>query len=568
MTTAPGPTEPSSAALAASPWSPLRNKTFATLWLAWLTANTCLWMCDVAAAWLMTTLTDRPVIVALVQTAATLPMFLLALPSGALADIVDRRRWAMGTMLWMALVATALAVLAASGTLSVPLLLALVFANGVGVAMRWPVFAAIVPGVVARHELPQALALHSMAVNASRVIGPLAAGLLMSTVGASFVFVLSALLALGAALLVRRWHYAPVVNALPGERVLGAMRVGIQYVAQSPRMRISIAHGLVLFFEISSLLALLPLVANGMGEGGASRYTVLFTCAGCGAMSVLFVMPWLRRRLSAHGRSEALTPERSRRAGFLINTHTAATAGMFLFAVCTLGVALAPNVWLAAVAMVGVGLVWMGVGNMVSVSAQLGLPDWVRARAMSIMFMLSMGGGAAGAALFGAVANAIGVRNGLLLLAALSVMVALGMRRWRMDDRPSDELTPERGFSPPATAQAIDPEAGPVFVTIEYLIEPEDAAAFAAVMAESRRARLRGGALSWGLLRDAAQPLRQVEYFVDANWTEHLRRFDRLTAADTRLRERRLALHKGSEAPAVTRYVGQEVTEMQGIPGG
>jgi len=195
--------------------APLKGPVFRMLWLAWLAANVTMWMNDVAAAWLMTTLTDSAVMVALVQAASTLPVFVLGLPSGALADIVDRRRYFAVTQLWVASVAVVLCGASLAGALSAPLLLALTFANGIGLAMRWPVFAAIVPEVVPRHELPAALALNGVAMNMSRVIGPVLAGALLAGAGSAAVFALNAALAVVAFVLILRWQSQRKVSALP-----------------------------------------------------------------------------------------------------------------------------------------------------------------------------------------------------------------------------------------------------------------------------------------------------------------------------------------------------------------
>src|SRR5690606_21959267 len=174
----------------ASAWAPLRHPTFRMLWLVWATANVCLWMNDVAAAWLMTTLTTSPMMVALVQTASSLPVFLLGLPSGALADIVDRRRLFMATQVWVAANAAVLYAAALLDALNAQVLLILVFTNGIGLALRWPVYAAILPELVPRHELGSALALNGVAVNTSRVVGPLIAGVIIAAAGTAWVFAL------------------------------------------------------------------------------------------------------------------------------------------------------------------------------------------------------------------------------------------------------------------------------------------------------------------------------------------------------------------------------------------
>ncbi|MBS0301292.1 MAG: MFS transporter, partial [Proteobacteria bacterium] len=218
----------------ASTLAPLYQPVFRMLWLTWLVANTCMWMNDVATAWLMTTLTSSPALVALVQTASTLPVFLLGLPSGALADILDRRRYFMATQFWVAGVAIVLCLAVLAGGLNAYLLLALTFANGIGMAMRWPVFSAIVPELVNRHQLPAALALNGIAMNASRIIGPLLAGAIIAGAGSAWVFVLNALLSLIAGFTIMRWRRQPTPNPLGRERLYSAMRVGLQFVRESP----------------------------------------------------------------------------------------------------------------------------------------------------------------------------------------------------------------------------------------------------------------------------------------------------------------------------------------------
>ena len=197
-------------------FAPFKTVVFRNLWLATFAANVAMWMNDVTAAWVMTSLSTSPVMVALVQTASTLPVFLLGLPSGALADIIDRRRYFAATQLWVALTALSLAALSLSGTLTAPLLLALTFANGIGLAMRWPVFSAIVPEVVPREHLGEAMALNGISMNLSRVVGPVAAGAIISALGSGVVFVLNVVLAAAAFSTIVRWHSTPRTSTLPG----------------------------------------------------------------------------------------------------------------------------------------------------------------------------------------------------------------------------------------------------------------------------------------------------------------------------------------------------------------
>jgi MFS family permease len=508
--------------------------TFRMLWFAWLAANITMWMNDVVAAWLMTSLTHNVVMVALVQAASTLPVFLLGLPSGALADIVDRRRYFAFTQLWVALVAVVLGVLSLTGHLTAPLLLALTFANGIGLAMRWPVFAAIVPELVSRDELPAALALNGIAMNVSRVVGPVVAGALLASAGSAFVFALNAVLSVFALVMILRWKSAQKSSALPGERFVGAMRVGLQHVAQSPRMKAVLLRIFMFFFQSTAIAALLPLVALGLA-GGAGTFTVLLACMGGGAITAAFLLPRWRQKV---GRDQFVR------------------WGTVLHALSSVAAVWAPTIWLAMPAMVLAGVAWIISANSLTMAAQMALPNWVRARGMSIYQMALMGGSALGAAWWGLVAQASSVPTSVMCAAVVGLVVMLLTRRLSVGGLEDEDLTPAAPAGQPAPpAIDISPEEGPVMVTVEYLIDPSRAQAFHAVMQETRRARLRQGALSWSLFRDTAVPGRYIEYFLDESWLEHQRRMERFTAADVGLREQRLSFHLGSEAPKVQRYV-------------
>ena len=525
--------------------APLKDRTFRMLWLAWLAANMTMWMNDVAAAWLMTSLTTSPVMVALVQTASTLPVFLLGLPSGAMADILDRRRYFATTQLWVSINAMVLAALSLADALTANLLLVLTFVNGIGLAMRWPVFAAIVPDVVPRAQLSPAIALNGIAMNLSRVIGPVLAGALLAVFSSAAVFVLNALLAGIAFTLILRWKHQPKASALPGERFVGAMRVGLNYALQSPRLKVILLRVFLFFLQSTALLALLPLVARRLHGGGPGTFTVMLACLGLGAIFAALRFPHWRARYS---RDQFVL------VGTLVQ---AALAALIVYV---------PELWLALPAMALVGMAWISVANSLTISAQMALPDWVRARGMSIYQMALMGGSAAGSLLWGWVADWTSVATSVACASVFGVVVLVALRRLTIEGGADPDFSPAplaNTIEPPV---GVEPEDGPVMVTVEYLIDPVRAAEFAAVMQRTRRARLRQGALSWGLFRDAAQPSRVIEYFVDENWVEHQRRLERFTAFDAGLREQRLAFHLGAEAPRVKRFVAQSLDLPPDLP--
>ena len=515
-----------------SPLAPFRSPVFRMLWITWLVANICMWMSDVAAAWMMTSLNATPLWVALVQTAASLPVFLLGIPSGAMADILDRKRYFMVTQIWVACVASLLSLAVFFGVLSPPLLLLLIFANGVGLAMRWPVFSAIVPELVTRPQLPAALALNGVSMNASRIVGPLVAGALIASVGSAWVFLLNAVLSLVAAIVITRWRREHKPHPLGRERLGSAMRIGLQYVSQSSHLKGVLARISIFFITSTALVALLPLIARHLDGGGAGTFTLLLASMGAGAIVATAFLPHLRRTLS--------------RDAVVLGGAAIQSAAMIV-------IAFTHQIWIAVPAMLLAGAAWITTANTLSVSAQMGLPDWVRARGMSMYQMAIMGSNAIGAAVWGTVATMGSVRISVVL-AALTGVTAMALANRLMPGQGMvEDLTPSSVFKVP---QADAPPArGHVMVMIEYRIEPERAGEFRKLMRESRRSRLRHGAMSWELLQDINEPGRFVEMIEDESWTDHLRRFDRVTATDVALRDRKLAFHIGESPPLVTRSV-------------
>lgn len=378
------------------------------LWLVWLTANLTMWMNDVASAWLMTSLTDSAFMIAMVQSASTLPLFLLGLPSGALADMLDRRRYLALTHVWVAGVAMVMAGLTFSGALSAPLLLACSFLNGIGMAMRWPLFAAIVPDLVRREDLPAALALNGIAGNMSRIVGPVIAGALLTGVGGFYVYLLNAALSVVSLVLILRWRPEPKADNVTGERFIAAMRSGLLHVLRSPPLRIVLARIFLFFLQSTALMALLPLVALRLDRDGPAAFTSLLVALGVGAVFIAFNLNLLRRHAGRH---------------FMIG------GGVCVHAAASAAVALAPTMWLALPAIAVAGMAWIATANSLTVAMQLALPNWVRARGMAIYLMAVMGGSAAGAAWWGYLASISSVQVSILTAAVLGPMVYLLTRR-------------------------------------------------------------------------------------------------------------------------------------------
>jgi MFS family permease len=518
-----------------SPWAPLRLATFRTLWLVWLASNACMWMNDVAAAWQMTTLTTSPTLIALVQTASSLPVFLLGLPSGALADIIDRRRYFIVTQFWIAATASLLFLVTLTGHVTALVLLLLVFANGIGLAMRWPVYAAILPEIVPRSQLGEALALNAVAVNTSRVIGPLIAGIVIAAAGTEYVFALNCAVSILAGIALVMWKRpAPKPSVLPGERFIGAMRLGFQYVRESQGMKNALVRIAAFFFHSTAIFALMPIVAKRFGGNGANIYTLLLASMGLGAIILATQLPKMRGRW-----------DRNQIAQF----------GSMLTGLAIIALAFAPSAWLAAVAMLFAGGAWILVANSVTIAAQLSLPDWVRARGMAIYQMSIMGATAFGAYVWGKLAELTSVPVSLAVGGTSMLVMSLLIRRRNIEV--GGDLTPTHPFDEPVPAIPLELGDGPVMVTIEYIVDPARRNEFDAIMAESRSARMRAGAVSWGLFEDIERPARFVEYFACDNWADYLRRFDRFTAADEELHQRRHSFHIAESPIRISRFIAR-----------
>ena len=518
-------------------FSPLAEPVFRMLWLAWLASHLCMWMNDVAAAWLMTTLRPSPVWVAMVQAAATLPVFLLGLPSGALADILDRRLFFLGTQLWLVAVATTIFLLSWFGWMSAELLVLLTFMNGIGLALRWPVFAAIVPEIIARAQLPAAMGLNGIAMNVSRIVGPLLAGAVIAFVGSPYVFALNAVLSICAALAILSWKRPKNVSVLPGERFIGAIRVGLRYVRAAPHYKPLLLRVSIFFFHTTAVLALMPLLATDMRGQDPHAFTALLASLGSGAIVSVLMLQQLRARFDI---DELI------RHGTLVQAAAVA------------GIALSPWFALTLLLMAINGMAWLVVANSMSVTAQMSLPDWVRARGMSVFQVALMGSSALGALFWGQIAALTDVRTSILAASLSSVAFVVLSLRVRVSPPPADALIPVARKRPKAVGE-VPRRAGPVVVLIEYRIDPARRDAFLEVMEETRRTRFQHGALSWELLRRSDDPAVYTEMMVDESWIDHLRHFDRITAYDLELRHRRLAFHLGPGEPVITRSIAQRL---------
>jgi MFS family permease len=489
-------------AVAVRSWDPLRRRTFRALWLAQFGANIGTWAQTVGAQWLMGDLGGDALAVALVQTAATLPVFLLVVPAGALGDILDRRRLLLAGQALMCAGAAAITALTAARQMAPALLLTLIAVMGVGQALSAPSFQAIQPELVDSHEIPQAALLNGANLNVARAVGPALGGVLIAAVGPAAAFALNTLSFLGVLLVLYRWRRPSDHRPLGAEHVLGAARAGMRYIRHAPRFATVLARSALFMIFASGLWALLPAVARGPLRLGAGGYGLLLGAVGVGAVAGAFVVPRLRRRLGANG---------------------VVAGGMVAYAAATIVVGGVASILPVILALVVAGAAWIGVQSTLNATAQLLLPAWARARALAYFQLVFMGGQALGALLWGAVADVAGLRvaflvPGIGLVVATAVAVrALPLAESRLD------VTPTRYWREPAGPTTSDSSAGPVLVEVEWRVASENADAFVRAMTRLSLSRKRTGATLWGLFQDVDDPIRFLETFTVATWHEHLR---------------------------------------------
>jgi predicted MFS family arabinose efflux permease len=498
----------------ASLFRPLRSSTFRNLLIADVVSDVGTFMQSVGAAWLMVSLNAGPMYVALTQTASALPYFILALPAGAIGDIVDRRKVILRTETWMVIVAAVLAAMTIAGKMSPVLLLVLTFALSAGDAFETPTWRAVLPELVSKADLPAASALNGIEFNFARAVGPAMAGFVIAFAGIGAAFVLNTLSFFGVILVVLRWKRAAVKRATPPETVTGATVAAIRYVRYSPAVRIVLVRAGTAMFFASCLLALLPSIAHRI-NGSPVGYGVLLGCFGGGAVLGALVMQRARSRWSAD----------------VIVSVGIAVFGLTTIAAGTLH-ALVP---LGAVMLIG-GAAWISFISLFNVQVLNQAPDWVRARVLAVSMLVFQGAVAAGSAAWGAIAERSGVGSALLW-AGIGTILSTGLGLVLRLPSEKVDLTPWNHWRLPLVSGA-DADDGPVLVTVEYQVNPERVSEFIKTMRKYGRVRRRDGASRWGICRDLEKPDRYIETFVVSSWAEHLRQHDRLTRADSQLEER------------------------------
>ena len=511
-------------------WSPLKIKVFRALFLASVASNIGTWMHDISAAWLMTSLAPSPLMVALVQAAATFPLFLFILPAGALADILNRRHMLLLTHLWMILAALALSILTYLGATSPVTLLLCIFALAIGVAFTNPAWQAIIPDIVPRNEIPSAIALGSIGFNLARSVGPALGGLLVASLGPAFVFLLNSISYVGIAIVLYGWKTEKPESALPPDSIFNAIRVGFRHVIYSRGMVAVLIKGGAFILGASAMWAVLPLYVKQDLHLSSLHYGMLIGALGLGAVFGGTALSRLRSKFSVDRVVNRL---------------------LIVYALFTLALAYFTNFYVLCLLMFIGGIAWMIMLSSYNIASQLSLPAWVRARGLSLYTMVFFGGLSIGSALWGLLAEYTGIPLTLVISAAVLLLGLLFSRRFNLAYSETINLTVSKHWPTPQVIEEPEPDEGPVVINVEYRINPTDKKDFLFAMKELFISRKRTGAYRWALYNDLSDPDKYIESFILPSWIEHMRQFERLTEHEKEIEEKVSRFHIGNDPPKV-----------------
>ena len=511
--------------------APLRHPLFRMLWSANLVASLGVWMQNTGAGWMMTSLSPNALTVSLVQAATIIPIFLLALPAGALADIIDRRRFLIGTQTWMLAAAALLAGLTYAGLTGAWGLLALTFAIGIGSAMNNPAWGSTMAEVVPRRDLAQAIALNGVGFNLARAIGPAVAGFLVLLGGPALAFMLNAVSYIAVIVALLSWHRRDRQSALPREHLVSAMRAGMRFVRYTPAMRAAMLRAIAFFLPAAAPWAMLPLVVREQLHLGAGIYGMLLGLMGVGGVTAGMLLPQIREKFS--------------RDNTVFLSSLSSFAGMAILAFS--------RHWLpAALGMLLFGVGWVAASAVAQGAAQLSAPPWVRSRSLAIYQLSSNGALAVGTFFWGWLGTQAGLPITLLAAAATGLVFAVAARPFDLDQ--VDASTRAATATPtPLPPEAVAPELatvltaarGRVLETQTYRVDPAERDAFLAAMADVRDARGRTGAVVWQLYEDVAHADGWIEVWSMENWTDHLREAIRMSDTDRACIARAQEFHRG-----------------------
>jgi MFS family permease len=494
-----------------SAFSPLRNPFYRWLLIANFFSQIGMWVHDIGAAWLMTSLAPTPIMVALIQTATALPMALLALPAGALADIIDRKRLILTAQIWRVIASASLGILTLLGLVNPLLLLGGTLLLGFGTALGAPAWQAIIPEVVPREEIREAVTLGSVSSNTARGIGPALGGFIVTAIGSGGAFLLNSASLLWIMSVIATWKRTIKKSTLPTERFIGAIRTGMRYVANTKEVTHVLIHTIAFIFSGSAMWAMVPIVARQRLGLGSTGFGILMGVFGVGGLASIFILPTLRRRMDIN--------------------HQIYLACL-LFSLVLFDLAYSPNPILLGAAMFIAGASYLALMSSLMSSLQSMTPSWVLGRVMSLHALVTFGSQAAGSAFWGGTAEVIGLPQSLTCAGIVMVGALAITRRYRVVSGEHLDLSPLKEWTLNPLAERPAMEEGPVMIAIDYRINPQQSAEFITAMSPMKAIRRKYGAVRWLLFRDVANPGHYRESFIVQSWLEHIRQHERFTVSD------------------------------------
>jgi MFS family permease len=492
-------------------------------------------MFNVTSGWLMTEISASPFMIAMVQVATSAPLFLFSLPAGALGDIFDRRKLLMLSQIALALLLFVFTWLLWIGKPQAESLLFFTFMIGVGTAFAMPAWQAIVPRLVPKKDLSSAIALNGVSINLARAIGPALGGIILTSVGAvatvafdaiSYLFIVAALV---------WWRVSHHLQEdLPREHLVGAMQAGLRFAWFSRPLKYTILRAVAFFFFAVAYWALLPLVAKEGMNGSASFYGMLLTALGCGAIGSALLLPLSNRYL---------------------NANQTVACGTMLTAISLLLFAYGKQEWIGIIAGLIAGIAWILVMAALTLSAQLALPEWVRARGLALFQMMFFGAMTCGALVWGELASMLGLSVSLTIAAIASLVVMLLTWSFHLNLGENHDHTPSNHWTESIWELPIAHDQGPVLVTLEYIIADNDREDFIRLIKHLGLSRRRDGAIQWGYFEDTDQKGHFIEAFLVDSWISHLRQHRRVSKTDKVIQDKINALHQGENPPRVVHAV-------------
>jgi MFS family permease len=519
-----------------STWMALRNPVFRKLWIASVISGTCVAAHDTAATWLMNMLTPSPFLISVLATVASLPFFLFTLPAGALADIVDRKKFLCLINLWLAVAAAALAILGWLHLLNPYVILTSVFVIGVGFALNAPAWTSSVSEVVSNVELPSAGILGGLQLNISGIIGPALGGLLVPVIGLNFVFAVNAACFLVVILAVLQWKRTNAQSRIGLERFFESFTTAIRYVRYAPGLQVVLARNALFALFISVIPALMPVVGLKALHLNPSQLGLLFTSMGVGSVAgAVFIIPWLRARYSP-------------------NTLVVSANLVVVLVYVLMALVRQQELFLVVAALAGVG--WTLSASELWVAAQRAMPGWARGRMNATVIMVSQGALALGGVIWGYAVATTGTTY-TLLGAAVLFLISLALARplsinftgtLNFDPAPVTTFSHRLIYTP-------EPHDGPMSITVEFKVDCAHGREFINLMREVRLIHLRNGAYSWRLDEDITRPNTLRLEMIVPSWNEHLLQKERMTKAEKELLEKASSLHIGTTAPEERIYL-------------